>query len=81
MISGKYIIDRFEGEQAALLFCSDESVEIVRNRNELPQDAAEGDILQLDFESDKLISSVILNTETETARKKARDLINKLRNK
>lgn len=81
MKSGKYTIDRFEGELAVLLLREDETVEVFKNRSELPKGANEGDILSLEFDSDKLVTVNILNEETYQARKSAQDLLNRLKNK
>lgn len=69
-----YTLDRFEGEKAVLLLKGDESVEKVLARDELPEGAKEGDIIDLD-------SHTILKKETEDARKHAQSLLEKLKNK
>lgn len=73
--SGKYTIDRFEGQLAVLLWREDESVELLLDKKELPPEAEEGDILELQFSSEQLTSAVILKEETAAARKKAQDLL------
>lgn len=79
--SGKYTVDRFEGELAVLLFRENESIEVVEKRSELPQEVREGDILYLEFAAEKLISAKILEEETMEARNRAQELLKKLRNK
>lgn len=81
MISGKYTIDRFEGELAILLNRANESLEVIKSKGELPKGVKEGDILHLEFHSAKLISSKILKEETEQAKMAVKDLLNKLKNK
>lgn len=81
MNSGKYTVDRFEGELAVLLFRENESIEVVEKRSELPQEVREGDILYLEFAAEKLISAKILEEETMEARNRAQELLKKLRNK
>lgn len=81
MITGNYTVDRFEGNLAVLLLSENESIEVVKKRSELPEGTSEGDVLHLEFDSDKLISAEILKEETHCARKAAQNLLNKLKNK
>lgn len=82
MNTGKYTIDRFEGERAVLLYRQDESIEVVKHKSELPVGISKGDILFIEFnEESNIVSAEILKDETEQARKMATDLINKLKNK
>ncbi|WP_077212033.1 DUF3006 domain-containing protein [Bacillus dakarensis] len=82
MNTGKYTVDRFEGEQAVLLFREDESIQVLKNKTELPADVSEGDILYLQFNEDgELVSSKVLKEETTKAREEVRDLLSKLKNK
>lgn len=78
----KYTIDRFEGELAVLLLREDETKQLDIPRNQLPLGAKEGDILFLKLNHDgTVIKAEVLRGETETARNKAEDLLQKLLNK
>lgn len=82
MKSGKYTLDRFEGEKAVLLYRGDESIELVTPKENLPQEAKEGDVLSLDVSIDgKVISAEVLTEETENARVSAKNLLDRLRKK
>ena len=82
MNTGKYTVDRFEGNQAVLLFREDEMIQVLKNKNDLPANTAEGDILYLQFnEEGELLSSKVLEDETTKARQKVKNLLNKLKNK
>lgn len=82
MKSGKYTLDRFEGEKAVLIYREDESIEIVLPKEKLPQKTKEGDILSLKVSVEgKVISSEILTEETENARVSAKYLLDRLKNK
>ncbi|MGJ9460275.1 DUF3006 domain-containing protein [Oceanobacillus sp. CF4.6] len=78
----KYTIDRFEGNIAVLLLRANESEQIDVPRDQLPASAKEGDILdvQLNVEN-KVINASILEKETETAKRKAENLLQKILNK
>ena len=82
MKSGKYTVDRFEEELVVLLYREDETVEVIKNKSEIPIKANEGDILSIEFDSNEdIVKCEILVDETEKAREVARELLNKLRNK
>lgn len=78
----KYTLDRFEGEKAVLLLREDEMVEKVIKREHLPEEAKEGDILDLLFNEDGELKEVqILEKETIDALQRAQGLLEKLKNK
>ncbi|MFT4415334.1 DUF3006 domain-containing protein [Fredinandcohnia humi] len=82
MKSGKYTLDRFEGDIAVLLFREDESFEVEIQRTQLAPKAKEGDILRMEFNKDGILSGVqILQDETDKARKQANDLLERLKRK
>lgn len=82
MNSGKYTVDRIEGNQLVLLFRDDESAQLLLKNDEISEEVHEGDIVFLEFDtSGKLIFSEVLKEETAQARKKAQDLLNKLKNR
>lgn len=82
MNSGKYTVDRFEGEQAVLLFREDEKIQVLKNKTDLPADTAEGAILYLQFnEKGELLSSKVLEDETMKARQEVKNLLSRLKNK
>ncbi|WP_453993252.1 DUF3006 domain-containing protein [Bacillus nitroreducens] len=81
-MQNKYTVDRFEGHLAVLLLRDNERIQININRDELPSDLQEGDIIHLDLNEDGSIKYVeILHEETAQARKTAEDLLEKLKNK
>ncbi len=78
----RYTIDRFEGDVAVLLVREDESQQIDLPREQLPKGAKEGDILEVELSADnKVVNAKVLNKETNTARKKAENLLQKLLDK
>lgn len=78
----KYTLDRFEGNQAVILLRRDESIQSDIPRDELPIEAKEGDILNIEFDSNENIVSVkILIDDTDIARQKAEDLLKKILDK
>jgi hypothetical protein len=80
--SCKYTVDRFEGKLAILLLRGDESIEINVNRNNLPVEVKEGDILELAVLEDGSVSNPkILAEETKDARKKAENLLKRILDK
>ncbi|MEC3884617.1 DUF3006 domain-containing protein [Halobacillus sp. HZG1] len=80
--NGKYTLDRFEGNYAVLLYRPDETVIVNAEKDNLPANAKEGDILDVQFAKDgSLKDATILEDETKKAREKAENLLNKLRNK
>lgn len=81
MKSNKYTLDCFEGEVGVVLLKGDESQELLVPKDKLDS-ARQGDILLLETEDDNEIKNVtILLNETDVARKKAKDLLEKLKNK
>lgn len=62
-------LDRFEGQKAVLLIGDDEK-QLIIDRNLMPNDAAEGSVVD--------ISITVNKTATEKARKRVQDLINEL---
>ncbi|WP_409251795.1 DUF3006 domain-containing protein [Bacillus sp. SCS-153A] len=81
-LRNKYTVDRFEGPLAVLLLRNDESVQIDVEKDKLPKELKEGDIIELELADDGSIDKVIiLKAETDLARNKAEDLLQKLLNK
>ena len=79
MKSGKYTLDRYEGEFAVLLFREDESVQVEISKNQLESYAKEGDLLNVSFHGNGLLKyAAVLEKETKQARKKANDLLAKI---
>ncbi len=78
-----YTVDRIvDGETAVLLQRSDESKEMNILTNKLPKGVKEGDILDISFNEDESIKSVkIMQEETESAKQKAENLLQKIINK
>ncbi|UXH44469.1 DUF3006 domain-containing protein [Rossellomorea vietnamensis] len=73
-----YTLDQIEGEKATLLLRSDESEELIVDKEKILP-AVEGDILELTFsEKNEIQSSRVLVEETKSARLKANDLLQKL---
>lgn len=65
-----------------MLFRNDETREVLISKESLPPNAAEGDILFIEFNRDNSIQQItLLEEETEATRQKVEDLINKLKNK
>lgn len=82
MLFEKYTVDRFEGELAVLLLRKDESIQKDVPRSQLPDQTKEGDILEVQFLDDgKIVQANILANETESAKKRADDLLQKILNK
>lgn len=78
----KYTVDRFEGDKAVLLLRADESIHIDVERNQLPANLKAGDIVEVDFDSDNnVVDAKVLKEETEAARKKASELLQKILDK
>jgi hypothetical protein len=76
-----YTVDRFEGEKAILLLRSDEKEELAVEKEKITS-SMEGDIVEVTFtEEGKILSLKVLEKETEEAKNKANELLNKLRNK
>lgn len=63
------VIDRFEGHNAVLLL-GDEEIQIVWPRENLPSEAAEGDILTINLQVDK--------DATQTAKAEAERLLKEI---
>lgn len=81
-LPGKYTLDRFEKEMVVLLFKDDETKELFISKESLPSNAAEGDILFVEFNVDGSVQRInLLEEETEAARQKVEDLLNKLKRK
>ena len=81
-LPGKYTLDRFEKDMAVLLFRDDETREVLISKESLPSNAVEGDILFIGFNEDGSVQQVkLLEEETQAARQKAEDLLNKLKRK
>ncbi|WP_261131742.1 DUF3006 domain-containing protein [Bacillus sp. Marseille-Q3570] len=76
----RYTIDRFEGELAILLKKGDESIQKEVPLKYFPEEIAEGDIVE-EQPKDGEQHYRILVDETKRARKKAEELLKKLRNK
>jgi hypothetical protein len=76
--SGKYTIDRFEGNMAVLLFRENESIELSAPRTILPDDIEEGSILQIDLIAGNIKCVVYLKEETEEVRKQNVELLQEL---
>ena len=78
----KYTLDRFEKDKAVLLQKGNETLEKILNRVQLPENIKEGDIVEVFLHDDGTLKEVvILQQETETARKQAQSLLEKLKNK
>lgn len=82
MKCAKYVIDRFEGDFAVLLLKEDESIQIDVSKDQLPETIKEGDILELQLSAENEIINVrLLEEETNSAKKRAEDLLQKILNK
>ncbi|MGX2959505.1 DUF3006 domain-containing protein [Peribacillus sp. JNUCC 23] len=82
MKCAKYAIDRFEGDFAVLLLKEDESIQIDVSKDQLPATIKEGDILELQLSVENEIINVrLLKEETNSAKKRAEDLLQKIINK
>ena len=78
----KYTIDRFEGEQAVLLFKDDETIQHSVSKQQLPDGVKEGDILNLTIKPDgQVVMAEVLKEETEEAKRTAQTLLEKLKRK
>jgi len=66
-VSCKAIIDRFEGEYAVILLKNEE---VIMKKNVLPENAKQGDILNITFKINK--------TATEKRKKEVKDILNEL---
>jgi hypothetical protein len=76
-----YTLDRIEGDKAVLLLRSNEQEEKVVDKEKV-MPSKEGDILEETLsEDEEVVSYKVLEKETEEAKKKANDLLRKLRNK
>ncbi|MGM0853072.1 MAG: DUF3006 family protein [Bacillota bacterium] len=77
----KYTLDQIEGNKATLLLRSNESEELIVDKN-IVLPAVEGDILEITFsETNEILSSRVLAKETIAAKQKANNLLKKLINK
>jgi hypothetical protein len=77
---GKYTVDQIENDKALLLWREDESVSYVKPVTLFPFEVNEGDIINVTKDGNDLKFS-LLKEETDKARKKAEELLNKLINK
>jgi hypothetical protein len=77
-ISGKYTIDRFEGDLAVLLYRENESIEILAPRVLLPGALKEGSILQIEIVAGYIKSIVYLKEETAAVQKRNEELLQEL---
>ncbi|TYS87852.1 DUF3006 family protein [Rossellomorea aquimaris] len=74
----KYTLDQIEGNKATLLLRSNESEELIVDKD-IVLPAEEGDILEVTFsETNKILSTKVLAKETTAAKQKANDLLQKL---
>ncbi|MYL34305.1 DUF3006 family protein [Pontibacillus yanchengensis] len=76
----KYTIDRFEGDKAILLQKGDETKSIEVNLNQLPNEAKQGDIVNLTETEDNFIIE-ILEEETANRKKQMNDMLERLNKK
>ncbi|WP_053366533.1 DUF3006 domain-containing protein [Bacillus sp. FJAT-27245] len=80
MNSNKFTVDRFEGNKAILLKRDDENIELILSKSMLPGSVVEGDILLITLKEDGRVSKVEhLKAETQKARIRALELLNKLK--
>ena len=79
--SGKYTIDRFEGNLAVLLFRPNESIELIAPRILLPEGIEKGSILQVNIENGDIKKIIYLKEETEAVRKRNYELLQELTKK
>jgi hypothetical protein len=77
---GKYTIDQIENNQALLLWREDEEVRYTKPVTVFPFKVQEGDIINVKKTGNELKFS-LLEEETNEAKKKAEDLLEKIRNK
>jgi len=77
----RYTLDRIEDGVAVLLLRSDETIQKNIQASLLPGGVKEGDILEIKFDGDKIQKASILKSETEDAKKKAQDLLQKILDK
>jgi hypothetical protein len=74
----KYTLDQIEGNKATLLLRSNESEELIVDKD-IVLPAVEGDILEATFsETNEILSTKVLAKETTAAKQKANDLLQKL---
>jgi hypothetical protein len=76
--SGKYTIDRFEGNLAVLLYRENESKEILAPLPLLPSGIEVGSILQVEIVEGEILSVEYLKTETEAVRKRNVELLQEI---
>jgi hypothetical protein len=77
----KYTLDQIEGNKATLLLKSNESEELIVDKD-IVLPGVEGDILEVTFsETNEILSTKVLAKETTVAKQKANDLLQKLINK
>ncbi|HYK72418.1 MAG TPA: DUF3006 domain-containing protein [Pseudoneobacillus sp.] len=81
MLSGKYTIDRFEGNLAVLLFRKNETIEVTIQKGQLPVEAKIGDIVGIKIQPDGSLMKVeILEEETEKTKEVAKRLLKEILN-
>jgi hypothetical protein len=78
--SGKYTIDRFEGELAVLLLRQNENVELVVKKSTLPNEIEKGSILELEIIEGNIRTAKLLKDQTDLIRKQNQQLLQKLTN-
>jgi hypothetical protein len=74
----KAVIDRFEGDQAVLLL-SERQEQIVAPCKVLPNEAKQGDWLQIEIKNGEVVSAVIDEDETARAKQRIAEKLAKLR--
>jgi hypothetical protein len=74
----KVVIDRFEGKFAILLV-GEKPVNVLRT--EIPEEAKEGDWLEVEFDGKKLVSAKIDLMENEQMKERIKEKLEKLRRK
>lgn len=81
MQSGKYTIERFEGNLAVLLFRKNETIEVTIQKGQLPVKAKIGDIVGIELQPDgSLIKAEILEEETQETKEVAKRILKEILN-
>jgi len=82
MKSSKFTLDRYDGEFAVLLEKGNESHQELIDRSKLESYAKEGDILDVEWNSDGTFKEAsVLEEETSNRKKDVSNLLEKLKNK
>lgn len=82
MKSNKYTLDRYDEEFAVLVEKGNESHQELIERSKLESYAKEGDILDVEWNTDGSFKEAsVLQEETDTRKQDVSDLIEKLKNK